>query len=364
MRLCFLAGANSIHSKKWIEYFANRGHQIHWLSLAPNSFGEIKNVKFYLLKRFSKKPLDILFNAILVRRLIKKINPNILHAHYAGVNGILAALSGFHPFILTAWGSDILIVTKSKVVKPLIKFALKKADLITCDAEHVKIAIMNLGIDPLKIKVIYFGIDTKKFSPGPKDKKIIQELNLMKGPVIISLRNLEPIYDVETLIKTVPLVLKEVPNAKFIIAGKGSEEEKLKKLAKNLGILENISFVGFVPNEELPKYLRTADVYVSTALSDAGIAASTAEAMACRLPVVVSDSGENRKWIKDRENGFVIPVKDPKTLAEKIIYLLKNDKARKKFGRINRKVVEDRNNYYKEMAKVENIYKELMENKS
>lgn len=353
MKLCFLAGADSIHSKKWIEYFDKRGHETHWITLVPNIFKDIKNIKLYLINRFPGKLLNILLNAIPVRRLIKKINPDILHAHYAGINGVLAALSGFHPFVLTVWGSDVLIAGKSKIKKSLVKFALNKADLITCDAEHMKEAMIKLGIASSKIKIIRFGIDTKKFSPGKKNNN---------SSTVISLRSLVPIYDLETLIKAVPLVLKEFPEAKFIIIGEGSEEKKLKEMAENLGILENIKFIGSIPNDKIPQYLREADVYVSTALSDAGIAASTAEAMACGLAIVITDSGENKKWVKDGENGFIIPVKSPEILAEKINYLLKNKEIRRKFGEINRKIIEERNNYYKEMEKVESIYKGLVDN--
>src|SRR4030066_840547 len=110
MKICFLAGADSIHSKKWIEYFSEKGeNDIHWISLKQSIFGELKNIKFYLLKKFPIKYLGLLLNILPVRKLIRKINPDILHAHYAGVNGVLAALSGFHPFVLTAWGSGILI---------------------------------------------------------------------------------------------------------------------------------------------------------------------------------------------------------------------------------------------------------------
>ncbi len=101
------------------------------------------------------------------------------------------------------------------------------------------------------------------------------------------------------------------------------------------------------------------DVYVSTSLSDAGLAASTAEAMACGLPVVITDFGDNRKWIEDGESGFIVPLKDPKALAEKIIYLLKNKDIRREFGMRNRKIIEEKNNYYREMEKMENSYIEL-----
>lgn len=356
MKLCFLAGTDSIHSQRWIRYFANKGHEIHWISLTSESGTDIKNVKLYRLKKTSSKLLN-LPNVIQVKKLIKKINPDILHAHYAKKNGIIGALSGFHPFLLTTWGSDVLIAPKkSTILKWLVKFALNKADLITCDAEHMREAMIKLGVNSSKIQIVYFGIDTEKFSSGPKDENLIQKLKIKNSPVVISSRNLEPIYNLETLIKAIPLVLKEVSETKFIIIGKGSEEEKLKNLAKDLKVTENIRFVGFIPNEEMLKYLRTADIYVSTSLSDAGLSSCTAEAMACGLPVIITDTGENEKWVKDDQGGYLVPTKNLKALAQKIINLIKNENLRKEFSKTSRKVIGERNDYYKEMAKMEKIY--------
>jgi glycosyltransferase involved in cell wall biosynthesis len=220
--------------------------------------------------------------------------------------------------------------------------------------------MIRLGAASEKISLIYFGIDTRKFTPGQKSETLRTKLGIYDSPVVVSLRNLEPLYDVESLIRSVPLVLKEVPESKFVIAGKGSEENRLRELVKSLGVSDSVRFVGFIPNDELPQYLTTMDVYVSTSLSDAGIAASTAEAMACGLPVMVTDVADNRKWVEDGVNGFVVPIKDPKSLAEKIICLFKNENIRKKFGKINRKIIEERNDYYKEMEKMEDVYKELV----
>ncbi|GAH34462.1 unnamed protein product, partial [marine sediment metagenome] len=138
--------------------------------------------------------------------------------------------------------------------------------------------------------------------------------------MIISFRSLEPIYDVESLIKAIPSVLKEIPSAKFIVAGDGEQRKYLENLGVSLGISGSIRFVGFVENDELPQYLASADVYVSTSLSDAGIAVSTAEAMACGLPVVITDFGDNRKWVENGINGFLVPPKSPEALASKIAY--------------------------------------------
>jgi len=355
MKICFLAGGDSIHSYKWIRYFSDRGHEIHWVSLVPFTQKKIQNAKLYLIKG------NLILNIFRVRALIKKIKPDILHAHYAGLNGLLGALSGLHPLVLTAWGSDVLLAARSKIKGPFVKYALKKADLITCDAEHMKEVMIKLGVNNSKIKIINFGIDTKEFYPNSKDEIVIKNLGVSDYKIIISLRSLEPVYDLETLLRAMPSVLKEVPKTYLIIAGEGSQEKELRKLAGDLIITKNIRFIGWIPNEELPKYLRAADVYVSTSLSDGGIAASTAEAMACGLPVIITDVADNKKWVRDGENGFVIPIKNPKILAERIIYFFKNKNIGKKFGEVNRKIIEEKNSYYKEMEKVEETYTRLLE---
>jgi glycosyltransferase involved in cell wall biosynthesis len=299
-----------------------------------------------------------------IKLLIKRTKPDILHAHYAINYGLFGALCNFRPFVITAWGSDVLIDPAARflsmIKKPIAKYALRKADLMTCDAKHMKEAMIKLGAAPEKIKVICFGIDTRKFSPGEKSEKFRMELGIHDSPTVISSRTLEPLYDIESLIRSIPLVLKEIPESKFVIAGKGSEEEGLRELAKSLGISDSVKFVGFIQNDKLPEYLNSMDVYVSTSLSDAGIAASTAEAMACGLPVIITDVADNRKWVENGVNGFIVPIRDPNCLAEKIIYLLKDETIRKKFGKINRKIIEERNNYYKEMEKMEDIYQELV----
>lgn len=366
MRICYLANASSIHTKKWVSFFVNKKHEVHLTSFENAKIdGAIVHIlKLPVLVRNATYPFK-LASVYRIQALIRRINPDILHAHFATNYGVLGALCNFHPFILTAWGSDILANPGarllSKIKTPIAKFALSKADSITCDAKHMKEAIKKLWISPEKIHLIHFGIDTKNFSPSPKDEKLKARLKINDSPTVISLRNLDPLYDVESLIKSAPLVLKEIPETKFMIAGKGSEEKRLKKLAKSLGVSDNVKFIGFIQNEALPKYLNTMDIYVSTSLSDAGISASTAEAMACGLPAIVTDVADNNKWIENGVNGFLVKTKDSKSLAEKIIYLLKNEDMRKQFGKINRKIIEDRNDYYKEMEKMEDIYEQLVQ---
>lgn len=365
MRICYLADASSVHTRKWTGHFVEKRHDVHVISFED---AKIEGVTVHVLKlpvliRNATFPLKVA-SIYRIKTLIKRMEPDILHAHYVTNYGLFGALCNFNPFVITAWGSDVLIVPESRLISAIKRYiatyTLKKADSVTCDAEHMKETMKRLGVPEEKIKLIYFGIDTRKFSPGQKSEKLKVRLGVYNSPTIITLRNLRPVYDVESLVKSVPLVLKEIPESKFIIAGKGPEEERLKELAKSLGVSDSVKFIGFIPNDELPEYLNSMDVYVSTSLSDAGIAASTAEAMSCGLPVIVTDVADNKEWVEDGITGFVVPTKDPKLLAEKIIYLLQNENVRKKFGKISRKIIEERNNYHKEMGKMEKIYKELV----
>ena len=258
------------------------------------------------------------------------------------------------------WGSDILITPKyAPILRLIVSYILQRMNLITTDANHMKDTMVTLGVYPSKIKIIYFGTDVERFHPGKRDPRLRKNLDCQNSLIVISLRNLEPLYDIETLIKAASLVLEEVKNVKFLILGEGSEEMRLKRLAKDLGVRDKIIFKGWVDQEELPRYLASSDIYVSTSLSDAGLAASTSEAMASGLPVVITDFGENIEWIKEG-GGFTFPLRDYKTLAEKITFLAKNEDVRISFGEINRSTIERKNNYYKEMEKIENEYKNIV----
>ncbi len=365
MRLCYIADATSIHTQRWVNYFANKDHEVHLISHVKGE-GYINGIQTHILPivipRFPSlsKYLSVLMQMRKVRSLVRTIKPDVLNAHHIAANGYLAVASGFHPIVLGAWGSDILIHPKRNPLwKILTRYALNKADCITCDADHMVEAIIKLGASPNKIKLIYFGTDVLRCKPGHRNDRFREKLGLGNSPVVISLRNFAQIYNIDCLINAIPLVLKEVPEAKFVIAGKGPEEVKLKELANSLKVSKSVRFTGFLSQDELPRYLASADIYVSTSLSDAGLAASTAEAMACGLPVVITDFGDNSIWVEEGVNGFLVPPDNPEALASRLIHLFQHKSDRVKFGLANRKIIEERNNYEKEMAKVGMVYEEL-----
>tara|TARA_B100000497_G_C7595834_1_gene358200 strand:- start:226 stop:918 length:693 start_codon:yes stop_codon:yes gene_type:complete len=213
-----------------------------------------------------------------------------------------------------------------------------------------------------KIHIINFGIDTEKFFKQERNLKVLEKFNISDELTIISLRNFEPVYDIKTLICAAKLVLDEMPAVRFLLVGKGTLENELKQMVQNLGINNSVHFTGFIDNQLLPSLISSSDVYVSTSLSDAGIASSTAEAMSCQVPVVVTDSAENYKWINDKVNGFLFSIKDHEQLAIILINLIKNQTLRTKIGKEGRNVIINKNDYKNEMNKVNDLYLNFYKN--
>jgi len=366
MRICYVADGASIHTQRWVNYFARKGHEIHLIcwKLLP---GYDENIHIHLLTRVAPRIwavsqyLSALLWIFQTWHLIKKIKPDIVDGHFITVYGFLAACSGFHPLVVSAWGSDILIYPRRNFFfKAITKYALKRADVITCDSEVAQEGLTKLGAEPAKIRVIFKGVDTQQFSPQHRSQELREKLGVYEVPTVVSIRNLKPIYNVEMLIKAIPLALSQVPETKFIIAGDGEQRSTLTNLANSLGVSDSIRFVGWVSHDELPKYLASSDIYVSTSLSDTSHI-SLQEAMACQLAPVVTDIPANRAWIEDSKNGFIVPVNDIKALADKVVYVIKNKQVQEKFGRANRRIIQKRAEYTTGMAKMEGVYERLVQ---
>jgi len=370
MRICFVAGPGSIHTQRWAVWLANRGHEVHLVF--PHSFLRASTLQIpgavmhpvYTTPVFCKSSHLLLqpIDHFRMRRLLGTIRPDILHAHYARDYGFRAAGTGFHPLVITVWGSDVLVdPLHNRLVRWEVKRTLRKADLITCDADHIIPAIRGLSGPRADIRIVNFGIDTSLFAPGPPDHDLKDRLGLAGKRVVISTRSLRPIYDIATLIRSIPYILRNVPEAAFVIVGGGPESDHLRALAQSLGVADDVRFIGTVPNNQLPSYLCMSEAYVSTALSDAGIAASTAEAMACGLPVVISDFGDNAKWVREGEGGFLFPCGEHEALADRLVRVLGEPQLAATAATVNRETVLERCDRDTEMGRMEQYYYELLD---
>lgn len=359
MKICYIGDAESIHTKRWISWFAKKKrYDIHLITDRPSPIDGITMHTVPESRTFG----SVFKEMIEVKKKVKKIQPDILHSHYASSYGIFGYYSKYHPFVISVWGSDVLVdPKKSFFVKTFLTRALNSADLVTCDGLNTFKEMKNeLGITNDNIKIIFHGVDSEFFSPEYKNPNFSKDLFGKNCPVVTTVRLLKKKNDFSTFIKAVPLILKEIPEVKFIIGGKGEEEENLKNLANELDVSSSILFPGWIEHDKLAEYLASSDVYASTALWDGGISVVTLDAMSCETPVVTTDVANATQWIRDGENGFVIPVKNPEILAKKIIYLIRNKDVGRDFGKRTREIVKEKQSETSEMTKMEELYEGLI----
>ena len=189
------------------------------------------------------------------------------------------------------WGPDILIQPDgSRTAGVLARFILNRAYKITCDCRLVSDKIIRLtGCSPEKIVVFPWGIDLGVFKPSNEPSPIRQVLGWDDNEILIMNRWFYPIYGVEYFIDALSVVVQKRPKTRDILIGEGDLETEFKKRVGELGLEEYVYFAGRVAEDQMTAYLNAADVYVTTSLSD-GTSCSMLEAMACCLPVVVSDA--------------------------------------------------------------------------
>jgi glycosyltransferase involved in cell wall biosynthesis len=268
-----------------------------------------------------------------------------------------------YPFILTSWGGEVLALAGTELLgKRLATFAAKKAKAIIVDARVLRDIWVKLGIDKSKIHVIPFGVDINIFNRRANSDAIKNDLHLDKDAVMtISTRFLfNHHYNIDCLIKAIPLIKKKHENARFLIKGAGPLESYLKRLAEKLGVSDSVRFVGLVPHDKVAQYLSAADIYVSTCYVDS-TSVSLLEAMACGLAPVVTDIAGNREWIENGVNGFLFPPRNSEVLAEKINQLIENSQLRKSFGEKCTQIITQQATWDKCVSSMEEVYEVLLQ---
>lgn len=251
------------------------------------------------------------------------MKPDLINAHFVPGYGLVGALLGQEPLVVSTWGSDILISPqKSFLHKLRAKYILKKADLVTTDAKILTKAILNLGIEGKKVVENPLGVDKNLVSDYEKKRFDSSCSEEKKKFVILSNRRLEPVYDVMTLLAAVPLVIKQAQKTvKFVIVGEGSQKRRLIKFTRDLNVEKYVEFKGELSRKDLIECYKNSDIYISTSLSDS-TSVSLLEAMALGLIPIVTGIPGNREWIEDKKNGFLFPISDHQALAKQIIYAI------------------------------------------
>jgi glycosyltransferase involved in cell wall biosynthesis len=355
MKICLISNGTSEHIVRLSEYLVSRKHEVHLLSSRKQK--NISNeILFHTLNKF---PAFWPFQA---RQIIAKINPDIVDGHFVSIYGFLAAISGFHPFVVTVWGSDIFINPYHNVLwKYTTKYAIRHADKIAClfSIDIAKDNLVQLGADIKKVETYYLGVDTSLFYRINDCNELKAKLGI-DNPIIINPRGFEPVYGMETFIRSIPLVLDSIPEAKFIIIYKKSDKNKIDILNCQQYIKKSVKFIERVPHDQMPCLLSISDIFVSPSLSD-GASNALFEAMACETSPIVTDISANRHWIKDGENGYLFSPGDYITLALRIVDLLKDKNKRLRFGKKSCDIVKNKAEQSDNMAKIEQVYQSLVQ---
>jgi len=355
MKICYIADSASIHVIEWLKYFAQLGYLVTVIS---DSDAIIEGIRTYHIGDCLDNyhiPLitalrQIRRKAKKIRQLLKVIQPDLIHAHYATNNGFLAALTEFHPFILTCHGSDILVDLEKNLSESFfVKYALKKADLITLPSQPMADIVLSLGIPSQKIKILQYGIDTDKFSFQTKAQEPIR---------LVSTRRLLKKYRIDVLIDAALIVLGQFPELKFNIVGDGSEKELLKNKVIDNNQQDAIHFYGDVSHTEINQFYQNAHLYVTTSPTD-GLSISLLEALACGCYPIVPDNSSNSTLFHLGFKLSLFQTNNANDLAEKIISAVLNPNQFEKDIAVNRRLIEL--NYSRKIAftKVESLYKEF-----
>jgi glycosyltransferase involved in cell wall biosynthesis len=276
-------------------------------------------------------------NVLALRRLLNKEKPDLLNVHYASGYGTTGALANFHPWLLSVWGSDVYdFPYESSLKQWWLCRNLRAADAIASTSEAMANQVRKLQPSLQAVAVTPFGIDTTRFMPAPQQHS---------GLVIGTVKKLESKYGIDVLLCAfAQLVIDaDVPVPLSLeLVGEGAQRAELEQLAIDLGIGEQVTFVGVVPHADVPKWLNRFDIYVAVSRLDSeSFGVAILEASACEIPVVVSNVGGLPEVVADGETGLVVPREDPHALANALRRLIVDAKLRREMGQAGRQRVQN-----------------------
>ncbi len=212
-------------------------------------------------------PFFLLAQFVSLLLLVRNIRPDIIHAHWIIPQGFVAVLvkviTGV-PVIVTAHGTDVSGL-RGPLFNTIKKFTLKRVKAVTAVSRALSKALAGLLPSDSQLEIISMGVDSKTFSSTGNKQLFIEKYGLC-GPFLLYVGRLTEVKGIRYLIDAIPLVLREAPTAKLLIIGSGELEEKLTYQVLSLGLTDQIRFTGSVPNEELPVYYATADIFIGPSI--------------------------------------------------------------------------------------------------
>ena len=298
-----------------------------------------KNRLFFLLV-----PFFILAEFLALIKLIKTNKPDIIHAHWllpqGFVTGLVHKITGV-PFVVTTHGADIYGL-QGKIATALKRYALKNAATVTVVSKDIQDTIKHAFGEDIHTDIVPMGVDSTLFHPDTKNTQIREKYGIM-GSFLLYVGRLSEKKGVTYLLEAMPMVLKRVPDCKLLVVGTGEVRPELERQTSTLHLDKYVIFTGAVPNNELPAYFASADIFIGPSVvasggDTEGFGLTFVEAAMSGCFVVATDVGGISDIIEDGETGFLVREKDPQAIADMVISILGQqekftgirEKARKK----------------------------------
>ncbi len=344
MRILLLADLSSYHTYLFAETLSEKGHEVHVASAEPplqttNSF-EIHQVKPLVERKNFLRYLPLIPR---FKKIVRELNPDIIHAHFISNYGLIARFIEGRK-ILSVWGSDLLVVpSKSIIHRKLTEWILKGFDLIHVDAIFMKEILKGWGIPGEKVRIFLFGLK--------KDMRDLP-LTIQKQNLFVTHRRLDPDMDPLTIVRAFKQFHKRYPDAELIMMSDGSLKQEIEN------VIDKDTFIkltGRVSRETLIKNLINARFYLSASLTDS-TSVSLLEAMAAGCFPIVTDLPGNREWVEPGKNGLLFEPGNAGELAEKMIFAVTHPELVDEAIRYNKSLIQKRANFEENVKK---LYEEL-----
>ncbi len=330
MRICFVAPANNYHTKKWATWFSGTGHEVHVVSFIKD---DIPSVIVHCIdtgvsaedKDSSK--IKYLLHARELKKIVSKIQPDIVNVHYATSYGTVVALSGIKPYVLSVWGSDIYDFPKKSLLhKLMLRYSLRKATWLFSTSKAM--AEEGSKYTNKSFEITPFGVDPVIFNPAKRDRSTDEQF------IVGTVKGLSDKYGIKNILEAVSVINKttEIP-IELRIAGKGPQEEEYHLYAEDLGINNITNWLGFISQEEAAKEWANMDIaLIPSTLESESFGVSAVEAQACGTATVITDIPGLMEATLPQKTSIVISRNDSKALAKAIIDLYNNPQKRNELG--------------------------------
>jgi len=360
VRILYFSKDYTTHDHRFLSALAKTEHHIGFLRLEHGEHvlleerslpREIEIIPWAGGKRV-QRIIDIPNLLRSLKRVIRTFHPDIIQAGPIQRSAFLVALTGFKPLLTMSWGYDLLIdANRNRLWRWITSFTLKRSAAFLGDCETIRQRAISFGMHPNRIVIFPWGADINRYSLGD-DGGLRKRLGWGDDVfVLFSSRSWEPIYGVVDLVKAFILASQKRDELRLLLLGSGSEELEIHRLINDAGIGNKVKFAGLVSQEELPRYYRAADIYVSASYSD-GTSISLLEALATGLPVLVSDIPGNREWITPGQEGWLFSVGDTEALANAIVYAYEHNDRLPVVGKSARELAEKKGDWEKNFPKL------------